>query len=216
MLCSHRRRSLEEGKRSASAVVGAWQMDQPGTQPLTHSHPHHPEGPPQAGCQTPTPGTRGEAPRMLAGEHLCWQRGTASSASRLPTMMVLMRGADRHGGYHEQHATHMDPSPFWDCGEHCACALSAVPVTAAVPTAPPNHRSHILRWDVGDGCPAKVGGIVSCRGREVGGYRNPVQCVHACRLSSSGLCSLLFHLSGPHQAPAALKLLAFCVPLSHS
>lgn len=55
-------------------------------------------------------------------EHLCQQHGAASSASRLPTTTVLMRGADRHGRYHEQHAARMDLPPFWDCGEHRAWA----------------------------------------------------------------------------------------------
>lgn len=32
----------------------------------------------------------------------------------------------------------------------------------------------------------------------------------------SGLCSLLFHLPGPHQVPTALNFPASYVPLSHS
>lgn len=54
MLCSHRRRSLEEGKRGpVNAAAGVWHAARPGAQHLTHSHPHHPEEPPQAICQAP-------------------------------------------------------------------------------------------------------------------------------------------------------------------
>lgn len=66
MLCSHRRRSLEERKwGSMSTVVSMWHGNQPGTQHLTYGHPFHPAGPPRASCQTFTPGTRGAAPRQL-------------------------------------------------------------------------------------------------------------------------------------------------------
>jgi len=208
MLCSHSRRSLEEAKRGSVGAAG----HQPGARRLTAAAHASQQDLAELAAGPAPPRDKGGSVQGVGGneasprprEHRCPQWGAASSSSGLAVTVVLLCGADGHGGYRKQRAAHVDPSPStaWDPGEHHACALPAVPTTV-----PLGRGSHVLCWDVGDGCPAEVGGIVPCRGRgEARHYGNPVQCMCP--------CSLLPPFPSPRSPPSP-RCAVSCIPLSH-